>query len=141
MMAKHCNTTARIEKKVSKVAKKLLLALYPGTFQEEDCAIESGYYKSYRGTVWHSEWHVWFGPDYWGESDSQDCYWLLYSWLIDNTTDFEGMNSAQEAAGWDSDSEVDYTPFYSPWRGAGRAEVISHCRDLVKAGVTLDRMR
>ncbi|MCV5359795.1 hypothetical protein OFM87_28990, partial [Escherichia coli] len=68
-----------------------------------------------------------------------DCYWLLHSWLIDNTTDFEGIVKAQEEAGWCV--SIDESPFWSPWRGASRAEVISHCRDLVRAGVTLERMR
>lgn len=140
MMGKHRHTTARIEKKVSKVAKHLLLALCP-SLRGNEFSVESDSFKSYHGTVWHVQHVVWFGPDYYGESDYQDCEWLLYSWLIDSTTDFEGMNAASEAVGWDSDIEVDHTPFYSPWRGAGRAEIISHCRDLVKAGVTLDRMR
>lgn len=137
-MAKYRNTTARIEKKVSKVSKELLLALYP-SLKGNDFTVEGDSFKSYRGTVWHEQHVVWFGPDYFGEWDESECYWLLYSWLIDNTTDFEGMNAAQEVVGWDSD--VDLTPFYSPWRGAGRAAIISHCRDLVKAGVILDRMR
>lgn len=137
-MPKHSHTTARIEKKISTTAKGLLLALWPH-FDEDDCSNDGGYFLSYRGTVYHDEWHVWFGPDYWGESDSQECYWLLYSWLIDNTTDFEGMTAAQEANNWQEG--VDLTPFYSPWRGASRAVIISHCRDLVRAGVVLERMR
>ncbi|MFW0699042.1 hypothetical protein [Pantoea sp. R13S299] len=140
-MAKHRNTSARLEKKLSSTAKSLLLALYPKTFSEKDFYLEEGYYEGYRGTVWHQEWHHSWPVDYWGESDSDDCFWLLYSWLIDNTTDFEGMNAADELVGWDWGIEVDYTPFYSPWRGAGRAAIIGHCRRLVKASVTLDCMR
>lgn len=138
-MPKRTNTSARLEKKMSSTAKGLLLALFPNTFSEKEFYLEEGYYKGYRGTVWHQEWHYWWPADYWGESDSDDCFWILYSWLIDNTTDFEGMNAAQDAAGWDVD--IDQTPFYSQWRGAGRAAIIRHCRDLVKSGVTLDRIR
>ncbi|EOC0415020.1 hypothetical protein ACI00F_003818 [Cronobacter dublinensis] len=137
-MRRHSNTTARIEKKFSKVAKELLLALFP-SLRGNEFSIESDSFQSYRGTVWHEQHVVWFGPDYYGESDYQDCEWLLYSWLIDNTTDFEGIMKLQEETGWCE--PVDETPFYSPWRGASRAEIISHCRDLVKAGVTLERMR
>lgn len=137
-MAKHSHTKARIEKKISTEAKSLLLALWPHV-KEEDCSNEGGCFLSYLGTVYHDEWHVWFGPDYWGESDSQDCYWLLYSWLIYNTMDFEGMTAAQESNGWREG--VDLTPFYSPWRGASRAVIIGHCRGLVRAGVVLGRMR
>lgn len=139
-MGKQSNKKARIEKKVSKVAKELLLALYP-SLRGNEFSIESDSFESYHGRVWHDQHVVWFGPDYYGEDDYQDCEWLLYSWLIDNTTDFEGMNAAQEAVGWQSDADVDYTPFYSTWRGASRAEIISHCRDLVKAGVVLEQMR
>lgn len=137
-MRKHSHTTARIEKKISKTAKGLLLALWPH-FKEEDCGIEDDSFCSYHGSVYHDQHVVRFGPDYWGESDSQDCWFLLYSWLIDNTTDFDGMFAAQEANDWQEG--VDLTPFYSPWRGASRAEIISHCRDLVRSGVILDRMR
>lgn len=139
-MAKHRHTSARIEKKVSKVAKELLLALYP-SLRGNEFSIEIDSFESYRGRVWHEQHVVWFGPDYYGESDYQDCEWLLYSWLIDHTTDWEGIGKAHDAVGWDPRIEVDETPFYSPWRGAGRASIISHCRDLVKAGVTLERMR
>lgn len=139
-MAKHRNTTARIEKKVSKVSKELLLALYP-SLKGNDFTVGGDSFKSYRGTVWHEQHVVWFGPDYFGEWDESECYWLLYSWLIDNTTDWEGIGKAHDAVGWHPDVEVDESPFYSSWRGASRAEVISHCRDLVKAGVTLDHMR
>lgn len=139
-MAKHRHTTARIEKKVSKTAKELLLALYP-SLRGNEFSIESDSFESYRGRVWHDQHVVWFGPDYYGESDYQDCEWLLYSWLIKNTTDWEGICKAHDAVGWDPKIKVDETPFYSPWRDASRAEIISHCRDLVKAGVTLERMR
>ena len=139
-MAKHRNTTARIEKKVSKVSKELLLALYP-SLKGNDFTVEGDSFESYRGTVWHEQHVVWFGPDYFGEWDESECYCLLYSWLIDNTTDWDSIGKAHDSVGWHSDVEVDESPFYSPWRGASRTEVISHCRDLVKAGVTLDCMR
>ncbi len=132
------NKKARIEKKISKTAKGLLLALVP-SLKGNSFSVECDTFESYHGTVYHEQHVVWFGPDYWGESDYDDCYWLLYSWLIDNTTDFAGMSDAEEKAGWRGG--VDLTPFYSPWRGASRAEVISHCRDLVRAGVFLERMR
>lgn len=138
-MSKHSNTKSRIEKKVSATAKYLLLSLFPGTFCEKNFNLEEDYFRSYRGTVWHQEWHYWWPVDYWGESDSEGCYWLLYSWLIDNTTDFDGMSKAEEENGWRTGANLE--PYYSPWRGASRAEIISHCRDLVKAGVTLERMR
>ena len=140
IMAKHSNTKARIEKKVSKVAKGLLLELYP-SLAGNDFTVESDSFQSYRGRVWHEQHVVWFGPDYYGESDYQPCEWLLYSWLIDYTTDWEGIGKAHDAVGWNPDIEVDETPYYSPWRGASRAEVISHCRDLVRAGVVLERWR
>ncbi|NNS07285.1 CdiI-4 domain-containing protein [Erwinia rhapontici] len=137
-MAKHSHTTARIEKKISTTAKTLLLSLYP-SLNGNDFTVEGDSFQSYRSKVWHEQSVVWFGPDYFGDWDESECYWLLYSWLIDNTTDFEGMNDAQEKSGWREG--VDLTPFYSPWRGASRAEIISHCRDLVRAGVILERMR
>lgn len=137
-MSKHTHTKARIEKKFSKNAKELLLALFPSLAGKE-FSVECDTFRSYHGTVYHDQHVVWFGPDYWGESDYMDCEFLLYSWLIDNTTDFEGIMKLQEEAGWCE--PVDETPFYSPWLGASRAEIISHCRDLVKAGVTLERMR
>ena len=137
-MSKHSNTKARIEKKFSKNAKELLIALFPSLAGNE-FSLESNSFNSYHGTVYHDEWVIWFGPDYYGERDHHSCEWLLYSWLIDNTTDFSGIMKAQEEAGWCV--PIDETPFYSPWRGASRAEIISHCRDLVRAGVTLDRMR
>ncbi len=137
-MSRHSNTTARLEKKVSKTCKVLLLALFP-SLRGNEFSIESDSFRSYRDTVWHDQHVVWFGPDHYGESDYQDCEWLLYSWLIDNTTDWEGMSKAEEENDWQEGTNLE--PFYSPWRGASRAEIISHCRDLVKAGVTLERMR
>ncbi|WP_313048720.1 hypothetical protein [Atlantibacter subterraneus] len=137
-MSRHSHTTARIEKKISKTAKELLIALFP-SLAGNAFSLESDSFKSYHGTVYHDEWVIWFGPDYWGEWDEYSCYFQLYSWLIDNTTDFEGIMKANEEAGWSV--SIDETPFYSPWRGASRAEIISHCRDLVRAGVTLDRMK
>nr|DAF10839.1 MAG TPA: hypothetical protein [Caudoviricetes sp.] len=137
-MSRHSNTTARLEKKVSKTCKELLLALFP-SLRGNEFSIESDSFQSYRGSVWHDQHVVWFGPDYYGESDYQDCEWLLYSWLIDNTTDWEGMSKAEEENDWQEGTNLE--SFYSPWRGASRAEIISHCRDLVKAGVTLERMR
>ena len=101
-MRRYSNSKARIEKKVSKVAKELLLALYPSLHGNE-FSIESDSFRSYRGTVWHDQHVVWFGPDHYGESDYQDCEWLLYSWLIDNTTDWDGIGKAHDAVGWDSD--------------------------------------
>lgn len=139
-MSKYSNTKARIEKKFSKNAKELLLSLFP-SLHGNDFTVESDSFESYRGRVWHEQHVVWFGPDYWGEWDDSECYWTLYSWLIDNTTDFEGIMNAHDAVGWDLEAVVDESPFYSPWRGASRAEIISHCRDLVRAGVTLERMR
>lgn len=137
-MSRYSNTKARIEKKFSKTAKELLLALYP-SLRGNEFSVEGESFKSYRGTVWHETHVVWFGPDYWGEWDDSECYWLLYSWLIDNTTDFEGMSKAEEENGWQPGADLE--PYYSPWRSASRAEIISHCRDLVKAGVTLERIR
>ncbi|WP_313396643.1 hypothetical protein [Atlantibacter hermannii] len=137
-MSRHSHTTARIEKKISKTAKELLIALFPSLVGNE-FSLESDSFKSYHGTVYHDEWVIWFGPDYWGEWDESSCYFQLYSWLIDNTTDFDGIMKAHEEADWSV--SIDETPFYSPWRGASRAEIISHCRDLVRAGVTLDRMK
>jgi len=101
-MSKHSNSKARIEKKVSKVAKDLLLALYP-SLRGIDFTVESDSFLSYRGRVWHEQHVVWFGPDYYGESDYMDCEWLLYSWLIDHTTDWEGIGKAHDAVGWDPD--------------------------------------
>lgn len=138
-MSKHSNTKARIEKKFSKNAKELLIALFPH-FKETHFSLEEGYDEGYRGRMFYQEWNVWFGPDYWeGDYESEGCYWVLYSWLIDNTTDFEGMSKAEEENDWEEGTNLE--PFYSPWRGASRVEIISHCRDLVRAGVTLERMR
>ncbi|HHN5367031.1 TPA: hypothetical protein ACQ8UR_003900 [Escherichia coli] len=138
-MSRHSHSTARIEKKISKTAKDLLIALFPH-FQGHAFSLEEGDTEGYHGRIYYKEWHVWFGPEYWtGEYDSEDCYWILRSWLIDNTTDYEGIAKAQEDAGWCT--PFDETSFYSPWRGASRAEIISHCRDLVRSGVVLARMR
>ncbi|KHE09631.1 hypothetical protein [Citrobacter braakii] len=137
-MSREANKKARIEKKISKAAKELLIALFP-SLAGNDFTVESDSFESHRGRVWHEQHVVWFGPDYWGEWDESECYWLLYSWLIDNTTDFEGMYKAEEENDWQEGTNLE--PFYSPWRGASRAEIISHCRDLVRAGVTLERMR
>lgn len=137
-MSRYSNTKARIEKKFSKNAKELLIALFPSLGGNE-FSLESDSFKSYHGTVYHDEWVIWFGPDYWGEYDEYSCYFQLYSWLIDNTTDFEGMSKAEEENDWKEGANLE--PFYSPWRGASRAEIISHCRELVRAGVTLERMR
>ncbi|MGZ0749849.1 hypothetical protein [Kluyvera sichuanensis] len=137
-MSRHSHTKARIEKKFSKNATELLIALFPSLAGNE-FSLEGDYFESYRGTVWYEQHTVWFGPDYYGEEDYSDCLWLLCSWLIDNTTDFEGMCKAEEENGWKEGTNLE--PFYSPWRGANRSEIISHCRDLVRAGVTLERMR
>lgn len=137
-MSRYSNTKARIEKKLSKSAKELLIALFPSLAGNE-FSLESDSFESYHGTVYHDEWVIWFGPDYWGEYDEYSCYFQLYSWLIDNTTDFEGMSKAEEENDWKEGTNLE--PFYSPWRGASRAEIISHCRELVRAGVTLERMR
>lgn len=138
-MSKHSNTKARIEKKISKIAKDLLISLFPH-FEESHFSLEEDCGEDSRGRVFYQEWHVWFGPDYWeGDYESESCYWVLYSWLIDNTTDFEGMSKAEEENDWQEGTNLE--PFYSPWRGANRSEIISHCRDLVRAGVTLERMR
>ena len=74
-MSRYSNTTARIEKKFSKVAKELLLALY-SSLRGNDFSIESDSFQSYRGRVWHEQHVVWFGPDYYGECDYQECEWL-----------------------------------------------------------------
>lgn len=137
-MSRYSNTKARIEKKFSKNSKDLLIALFPSLAGNE-FSVESDSFESYHGTVYHDEWVIWFGPDYWGECDEYSCYFQLYSWLIDNTTDFEGMSKAEEENDWKEGTNLE--PFYSPWRGASRAEIISHCRELVRAGVTLERMR
>ena len=132
-MSRYSNIKARIEKKFSTTAKELLLSL--SNFQEKDFFLDDDCCDG----VWHQQWRVEFGPDYYGEYDSYDSFWLLYSALIDNTTDFEGISKAEEENDWREGTNLE--PYYSPWRGANRAEIISHCRDLVKAGVTLERIR
>ena len=58
-MSKHSNTKARIEKKFSKNAKELLIALFPSLAGNE-FSLESNSFNSYHGTVYHDEWVVWF---------------------------------------------------------------------------------
>lgn len=136
---KYTNRKARIEKKFSKSAKDLLLALMPKSYAPGDFSIESGSIWGRHGVVYHDEWVVWDAPDYWtGEQDYSDAFFVLHNFLISHTTDWEGIGNAHDAVGWDSGVEVDESPFYSPWRigDVTRAQIISHCRKLVAAGVT-----
>lgn len=138
-MARYTNRKARIEKKFSTSAKKLLLQLMPKDYNPEDFSIECGHLYGRHETIYYDEWVVWDAPDYWtGEQDYQDAFFVLHGLLINHTTDWGGIGKAHDAVNWAPGVEVDESPFYSPWRigDATRAEVISHCRKLVAAGVT-----
>ncbi|UAN48027.1 hypothetical protein KGP17_11095 [Serratia sp. JSRIV001] len=126
------NRKARIEKKFSTEAMRLLIALMPRQYPADAFELEWGYSND--------EWTV-TTVDYWGEADSYDAFYLLHRSLIDQTTDWAGMGNALDAAGWvgDEREKVDESPFYSPWRLGGeitRSVIIRHCRQLVKAGVS-----
>lgn len=72
-----------------------------------------------------------------GEADSQEAFDILHNRLIDETTDWDGIGYAYDAEN-STGEEVDKEKFYSPWRlgnKVGRAEIIRHCRQLVKNGV------
>ncbi|EBG5293719.1 hypothetical protein FI178_01880 [Salmonella enterica subsp. enterica] len=132
MRDRYTNRKARIEKKFSTEAKKLLIALDPAQYPPESFTLEEGY----NGDFCYSEWQV-CTVDYWGETDGYDAFYLLHSQLIQQTTDWDGMGRADDAeiAGLEP---IDKDPFYSPWRlgAVTRAQIIRHCRQLVKAGVT-----
>lgn len=136
---KYTNLKPRIEKKFSKSAKDLLLKLMPKSFALGDFSIECGHVYGRHGTLYHDEWVVWDSPDYWtGEQDYRDAFYVLHDMLITQTTDWDGIGKAHDAVGWNPSIEVDETAFYSPWRigDVTRAQIISHCRKLVAAGVT-----
>lgn len=138
-MSRRTNAKARIEKKITKTAKDLLLQLMPKTYTQDDFSIEGDRIYGLHGTVYHDVWAVWDAPDYWtGERDYRDAFYALHEVLIANTTDWAGICKAHEAVGWESGIKVDESPYYSPWRlgDATRAEIISHCRKLAAAGVT-----
>lgn len=128
------NRKARIEKKFSTEAMRLLIALMPRQYPADAFDLDCGY--SLR--LHYDEWAV-TTVDYWGEADSYDAFYLLHRSLIDQTTDWEGIMNLHEAAGWGEGKEiVDESPYYSPWRMGGeitRSVIIRHCRQLVKAGV------
>ncbi|EAN1747466.1 hypothetical protein NEJ09_002478 [Salmonella enterica] len=132
MRDRYTNRKARIEKKFSTEAKKLLIALDPAQYPPESFTLEEGY----NGDFCYSEWQV-CTVDYWGEADSYDAFYLLHNQLIQQTTDWDGIGRADDAeiAGLEP---IDKDPFYSPWRlgAVTRAQIIRHCRQLVKAGVT-----
>nr|DAM52179.1 MAG TPA: hypothetical protein [Caudoviricetes sp.] len=129
---KYTNLKARIEKKFSTEAMRLLIALMPKQYPPEAFTLD----EAYIGGLWYQEWQV-CTVDYWGEADSYDAFFLLHSALIQQTTDWDGIGNADdiEISGGEP---VDKEPFYSPWRigDVTRAEVIRHCRQLVAAGVT-----
>lgn len=132
MRDRYTNRKARIEKKFSTESKKLLIALAPAQYPPESFTLDEGY----NGDFCYSEWQV-CTVDYWGEADSYDAFYLLHSQLIQQTTDWDGIGRADDAenAGLEP---IDKAPFYSPWRlgAVTRAQIIRHCRQLVKAGAT-----
>lgn len=126
------NRKARIEKKFSTEAMRLLMALMPRQYPAD--AFEMG--CGYECRLDFDQWQV-TTVDYWGEADSYDAFYLLHDALILQTTDWDGMGKAHDAAGWENYNFFDESPFYSPWRigDVTRREIITHCRQLVKAGV------
>lgn len=137
MKRRFTNRKARTEKKFTKNAMELLLLLMPTAYSRKDFSVESDCFTGLHGSVYYDEWVAWDSPDYWtGEQDYYDAFYLLRQGLITQTTDWDGIGRAHDAVGWDSGVEVDESPFYSPLRGASRAQVISHCRKLVAAKVT-----
>ncbi|MEG7663799.1 hypothetical protein U0D24_15635 [Hafnia paralvei] len=140
MMHSNSNKKARIEKKISKNAKELLLKLMPKNYKPADFSIEGDSFYGPHGSVYFDVCVVWDSPDYWtGEQDYYDAFYRLHEALIGKTTDWDGICKAHDAAGWGSGNQVDESPFYSPFRLGGnitRAGIIKHCRSLVKAGIT-----
>lgn len=139
MRDRYTNRKARIEKKFSTSAKELLLKLMPTVYSPSDFSFETEYFYSRQGSFHYDEWVVWDEPDYWtGEQDYRDTFYLLHNMLITQTTDWDGIGKARDAVGWELAAEFDESPFYSPFRigDATRAQIIRHCRQLVKAGVT-----
>lgn len=129
------NRKARIEKKFSTEAMRLLMALMPCQYPADAFDLDRGY----SNRLHYDEWAV-TTVDYWGEADSYDAFYLLHRDLINQTTDWKGIVRAHDAAGdWSEGAKrVDESPYYSPWRLGGeitRSVIIRHCRQLVKAGV------
>ncbi|WP_343552158.1 hypothetical protein [Pantoea sp.] len=137
MGKRHTNRKARIEKKLSKQAMELLIQLLPNTCKREDFSLEYDTFDGPRGLVYHEDWCMNFGPDYWGECDATSAFFYLHDHLITRTTDWEGEMKAREEHGWERD-DFDCSPYYSPWRlgDITRGQIIGHCRRLVKAGIT-----
>ncbi|HDS6883412.1 hypothetical protein [Citrobacter sp. Cf224] len=131
---KFTNRKARIEKKFSTEAMRLLIALMPKQYTPESFTLDEGYL----GGMDYQEWQV-CEVDYWGEANSWDAFYLLHDALILQTTDWEGMSRADDAE-YSGGSLIDRTPFYSPWRlgTVNRAQIIKHCRQLVSAGINWD---
>lgn len=79
---KFTNRKARIEKKFSTEAMRLLIALMPKQYPPVAFTLDEGYL----GGLWFQEWQV-CTVDYWGEADSYDAFFLLHNALIQQTTD------------------------------------------------------
>lgn len=124
------NRKARIEKKFSTEAMRLLIALMPRQYPAD--AFEMGWDYEFGFDQWQVTTF-----DYWEGADIFDSFYLLHDALILQTTDWDGISKAHDAAGWENYDSVDESPFYSPWRigDVTRREIITHCRQLVKAGV------
>ena len=94
----------------------------------------------YSNCMWYQTWEV-VTVDYWGEADSREAFDILHDQLITETTDWDGIGYAYDAEN-STGEEIDKEQFYSPWRlshKVSRAEIIRHCRQLVKEGVKWER--
>lgn len=89
----HDNRKARIEKKFSTEAMRLLMALMPRQYPAD--AFEMGW--GYECRLDFDQWQV-TTVDYCGEADSYDAFYLLHDALILQTTDWDGIGKAHDAA-------------------------------------------
>ncbi|HBQ2248249.1 hypothetical protein [Klebsiella pneumoniae] len=131
---RYTNEKPRIEKKINTAAMNILISLMPRQYRRE--AWSRGEGMIYSNCVWYQTWEV-VTVDYWGEADSREAFDILHDQLITETTDWDGIGYAYDAEN-STGEEIDKEQFYSPWRlsnKVGRAEIIQHCRQLVKEGV------
>lgn len=135
---RYTNEKPRIEKKINTAAMRILIALMPRQYRQE--AWSRGEGMIYSTCEWYQTWEV-VTVDYWGEADSKEAFDILHDQLILETTDWDGIGHAYDIEN-STDEEVDKGQFCSPWRFGkkiGRAEIIRHCRQLVKEGVKWER--
>ncbi|EPM0448618.1 TPA: hypothetical protein ACGR6F_000999 [Klebsiella aerogenes] len=135
---RYTNEKPRIEKKINTAAMKILIALMPRQYRQEEWSRGEG--MIYSTCESYQTWEV-ITVDYWGEADSKEAFYILHEQLILETTDWDSIGHAYDAENATGE-ELNKEQFYSPWRlgdKVGRAEIICHCRQLVKEGVKWER--